>query len=284
MPITMPGWMIHKVLPDVGRNIGPCLYWATFAVLTFLPVAGVAAGGWFLAGPKLMSHIETLNYNAGVNADKQAVALADPKRGVEVTDAQKQGAQRELREEDWTLSLWAAGAVVAIALPLGFWTVYNTRTAGLFVKLFRPNLEELIAHEREYVYVAKTAEEREKADATSNEWSVVFAGAAVAAALGMAGGMIYATFATDVGYVAGLGLGLMGAGAVSFLVEAFRFAASFKRPEMRKLRLVAMILPLVIAGAGAVFEFVLAGSGEAPPAGQAAPGQAAPGQPAPAQP
>jgi hypothetical protein len=208
MPITWPGWAIHKVLPDVGRNIGPSLYWATFALLTFVPVAGVAAGGWFLAGPKLMSHIDTLTYNAGVNADKQAVALADPKRGVEVTDAQKQGAEREFREEDWTLVFWPMGAIVAIAVPLGFWTVFNTRTAGLFVKLFRPNIEELIAHEKEYVYVAKTAEEREKQAQAQQGWGTAFASVAVVAALGLAGGMIYATFAEGVGYLAGLGLGL----------------------------------------------------------------------------
>lgn len=215
MPITWPGWAVHKVVPDVIRNIGPSLYWVAFALLTAIPVAGIAAGGAFVAAPKLNTLVTTLVTNSSIRSDKQAVELQDPKRGTEATEAQIEGAKRELLEEDWLLLLWPAGAIVATALPLGFWTVFNARSAALFSKLFRANIANLIQHEREYKYVAKTQEER---DEMNKEKQATWGGVAVmlflAAALGSAGGLMYATFGENVGYLLGWGTGLWWGGVV----------------------------------------------------------------------
>lgn len=216
MPITWPGWAVHKVVPDAIRNVGPSLYWATFALLTAIPMAGIAAAGVFVAGPKLTTLVDTLTENANIRADKQAVELEDPKRGMVASEAARQNAQRQLLEEDWTLALWPAGAILAVALPAGFWTVYNARTAALFVKLFRPNIANLIQHEKEYKYVAKTQEERDAEAAATKQatWAGMLVTLFLAAALGSAGGLIYATFGEDVGYLYGWGTGLFWGGLI----------------------------------------------------------------------
>jgi multisubunit Na+/H+ antiporter MnhF subunit/ssDNA-binding Zn-finger/Zn-ribbon topoisomerase 1 len=210
MPVTGPGWLVHKVLSDVGRNIGPCLHWATFAVLTAIPVAGIAAGAWLLtpAVDDLTALVETLEYNSQLGAAKQAVEDAQERRE-QPTEEMTRAAQGEFRDIDWMLLLWPAVAIVVTALPLGFWTVYNARSAALLVKLFRPNMLELVGHEKEYVYVVKSREEREKQAEESQTWTTVFASVGVTAALGLAGGVIYATFADGVGYLEGIATGLM---------------------------------------------------------------------------
>jgi hypothetical protein len=212
MPITWPGWAIHKVLPDVGNNIGPSLHWATFALLTFLPVAGIATGGAFLGYKDLKTLADTLAYNADVNADKDAVLIAEQDK-VEIPPALAEGAKRETKDIPWAKLLWPSVAILVTALPTGFWLVFNARTAAYFVKLFRPNIDELIAHEKEYIYVAKTAEEREKAAEEANTWTATLLSTLVLGLLGLAGGVVYATFA-DVGYFIGIGNGLIIAGAL----------------------------------------------------------------------
>ncbi len=77
MPLTWPGWAIHKVLPDVGKNIGPSAYWAVLTVMTAIPIAGVAAGGYFLGWKDLQTIGDTLAYNADVNGDKQQVVYLE---------------------------------------------------------------------------------------------------------------------------------------------------------------------------------------------------------------
>ncbi len=104
-------------------------------------------------------------------------------------------------------------AIVLIALPAGFWLVFNGRTAAYFVKLFRQNIDELILHEKEYVYVAKSAEEREKSAEAANTWTATFLSIGVLSLLGLAGGVVYATF-SDVGYLGGIGTGFVVAGAL----------------------------------------------------------------------
>lgn len=269
MPITWPGWAIHKVLPDVGRNIGPSLYWAMLAVVTSLPLAGTAAGCGFFAWKDLSALVETLSYNSDVAEDKQAVADAEERKTEPPAEA-VEGAKRELKEIDWGLLLWPTAAILPTALLAGFWTVYNTRTAALFVKLFRPNIDELIAHEKEYVYVAKSAEERNLADAQRKEMATVYVSAFLAAALGAAGGMVYATFAENVGYLNGLGWGLMISGTLAFLIEASRLIAAVKQPNERKLRIIAAVLTLFIVGLGAGLWYVGSQPDE-PPAAQAPP-------------
>jgi hypothetical protein len=212
MPLTWPGWAIHKVLPDVGKNIGPSAYWAVLTVMTAIPIAGVAAGGYFLGWKDLQTIADTLAYNADVNGDKQQEYYLEQEKE-EVPPALAEGADRETKEIPWMKLLLPSVAVVLIALPAGFWLVFNGRTAAFFVKLYRPNIDELILHEKEYVYVAKSAEEREKSAEAANTWTATFLSIGVLALLGLAGGVVYATF-SDVGYLGGIGTGLVVAGAL----------------------------------------------------------------------
>lgn len=223
MPITWPGWAIHKVLPDVGKNIGPSLYWAVIAFMTAIPIAGIAAGGYFLAWKDLQEVSDTLAYNADVNGDKQEVQYLEQEKE-EVPPALAEGAKRETKEIPWMKLLWPSVSIGLIALPLGFWLVLNGRTAAYFVKLFRPNIDELILHEKEYVYVAKSAEEREKSAEAANTWTATFLSAAVLSLLGLAGGVVYATF-SDVGYLKGIGTGIWIAGLLLLVGSRFAIAA-----------------------------------------------------------
>jgi len=210
MPLTWPGWAIHKVLPDVGKNIGPSAYWAVLTTMTAIPIAGVATGGYFLGWKDLQEISDTLAYNADVNGDKQEVLYLEQEK-TEIPPALAEGAKRETKDIPWMKLLLPSVAIVLTALPMGFWLVLNGRTAAYFVKLFRPNIDELILHEKEYVYVAKSAEEREKSAEAANTWTATFMSIGVLALLGLAGGVVYATFA-DVGYLEGIGWGLVIAG------------------------------------------------------------------------
>jgi hypothetical protein len=210
MPITWPGWAVHKVLPDVGKNIGPSLYWAVIAVMTAIPVAGVGVGGYFLGWKDLQGIADTLAYNADVNGVKAEVEYLE-KEKQEVPPALTESAKRETKDIPWKNLLLPSAAIALTALPLGFWLVLNGRTAAYFVKLYRPNIDELILHEKEYVYVAKSAEERDKAAEAANTWTATFLSVVVLSALGLAGGVVYATF-SDVGYLKGIGTGIWIAG------------------------------------------------------------------------
>ena len=172
-------------------------------------------GGAFLAADDLATLIETLTYNADVDYDKHVVALAEESKQEPPADA-VEGAKRELKEWEWMQLLWPSVALIPVSFLAGFWVVYNARSAALFVKLFRPNIGNLIQHEREYVYVAKTFEERvmegEQKQAT---WGGVAVMVFLAAALGSAGGLIYATFGEDIGYLVGWGTGLFWAGLIT---------------------------------------------------------------------
>ncbi|MDQ3329248.1 MAG: zinc ribbon domain-containing protein, partial [Planctomycetota bacterium] len=216
MPLTWPGWAIHKVLPDVGKNIGPSMHWAVFAFLTAVPIMGIATGGGFLAWKDLSTLSETLAYNADVNADKDALLYAEQEQ-LEATPEVTEGAKRETKDIEWMRLLWPSVAIVLTALPAGFWLVFNARTAAYFVKLFRPNIDELIAHEKEYVYVAKSADERSLETKSTESWATVFASVGVAVALGLAGGAIFATFNDDIGYLYGMGAGIAIMGGLTAL-------------------------------------------------------------------
>lgn len=207
MPITWPGWMLHKVLPDVGKNIGPCLYWATFAFLTIIPVGGVAIGSGLLTAPKTAELQTTLAYNSKIGAAQQAIAEAEDRKTEPPAGAAEVAAQ-QLKEIDWTLLLWSLAGQLPYGVAMAFWMVFNLRSAAFLVKLFRPNMDNLLMHEKEYVYVAKSAEERVKLHEESQNVSTVFASVGVAVALGFAGGAIYATMAENVGFLYGMGVGI----------------------------------------------------------------------------
>lgn len=191
MPITWPGWMMHKVLQDTWRNIGPVLYWTVLAVLTAIPVAGIAAGGYVLGAKPTSELAETLSHNSRINGAQEAVEYAQADN--EQVDAEVTAlAGQEKREIDWMLLLWPAGALLLVNIPFGYYLVFNGRTTALFIKLFRPNLLNLIPHEKEYVYRTMTPEEKERLDKlngpyNANSVQMIFLLSAVVAALGGVG-------------------------------------------------------------------------------------------------
>ncbi|HEX6984788.1 MAG TPA: hypothetical protein VF170_05395, partial [Planctomycetaceae bacterium] len=215
MPVTWPGWMIHKVLPDVGRNVGPVLYWAAFAVLTAIPVAGVAAGGAVLAMQGAPQLDETFRENSRIGRAKAAVELAEEEKEPPPEWATAL-ASREPKEIDWTLLLWPVGGLALASIPLGFHVVYNARSTAFFVKLFRPNLLHLIGHEKEYVYKPKTIEDKAREAQLAGPYTPyavqltfivsVFVAAVGGAGLGLAGlgyGMGFWISCTVVNFVTG---------------------------------------------------------------------------------
>ncbi|MGC1272457.1 MAG: hypothetical protein WBC44_02030 [Planctomycetaceae bacterium] len=191
MPITWPGWMMHKVLQDVGRNIGPVLYWTLLAVLTAIPVAGVGVGAAFLAAKPTSELATTFAHNARINGAQEVVDYAE-EEGEQASPEATALAGQEKKEIDWKLLLWPAGALLLSSIPLGYYVVFNGRTTAFFIKLFRPNMLNLIAHEKEYVYRPKTPEEKERVSQLTGPYTaysvqMIFVVSAFIAAVGGVG-------------------------------------------------------------------------------------------------
>ena len=260
MPITLPGWQVHKVLADVGKNLVPSLAWAGLAFGTFLPVAAVIGGCGYWA----WNDYETLSNQF------QASAAYDQTLAASELDKTVPKPEGDAPEIEWSRMLIPSLVWLLVSVPAAFWVVFNTRTAGLFVKLFKLNLS-LTAEERQYVYKARTAEERER-DAKSRQGTqTIYVAAFLAAALGAAAGMIYKTFADGVGFLEGIGLGLLGAGALYLLVSLGQLAAGMKVPEKRTGLIIGVVLAVLVTGLGGVLWMV----GSAEPAPAAAPAQPA---------
>ena len=214
MPVSTPGWLLWKAYGDVGRNLGPSLFWATFAFLTALPLIGVLTAAGFFALPDHIEFQSQLAYNGRIDLAKNIVESDDAKKDPSAVDEQLVADSKLTpKEVDYSLMIWPLAFLPVIALVQAPWLVYNARSAALFVKMFKPNIE-LVGQEKEYVYVAKSLEEKEKAAKQAQTWQATFLTPAVLFALGAAGGMVYATVGTDAGYLHGLGWGLVVAGAL----------------------------------------------------------------------
>ena len=262
MPVSSSAWKIHKVLPDVGKNLGPSLYFVLLAFLTTIPtLVPTALGSGFLAIPVLKLQ-ETLQLDAGIlhykelseaaadikDANRKAKAEAEiAKAGLTVKDVDEL-AKQERPEIDWIRLLLVFAMTLPIAIGTAYWAVLNLRSAALFVKLFRANID-LTSTEAEYKYISKSKEERELAESASKESQAVLVTAFLAFALGLAGGMVYATISGS-GYAKGLGTGLGAAGALFFIMELIRLFGSLQDRVQRSLRIQGVVLGLVITAIG----------------------------------
>lgn len=231
MPLTWPGWLAHKVLPDVARLSGPSLYQAAVATGLFLPVAGLIAGAIVVAYPKHEPLVQTLAENSRINWAIQITADAEENKfdpPPEAVDLAKATAP----EINWGLLMWPAIAAVPIALASSIWMVFVQRITAFFVKLFRPDISNLITHEKEYEYKSltpqqKEEEEKSRGPLTANAVKSFALVGLVIAALGGLG--LAMTLGKEAGYLMSFGVTFSLVGGVLnliafllILVKAFR--------------------------------------------------------------
>ncbi len=289
MPISTPGWALWKAYADVGRNLGPSLFWTTFACLTGLPLLGVLAAAGFLAAPKQLEFQDALAYNGRIEVAAEIVAGDDKEAAKD--EATVAASKLEPKEVDSTLMIWPLAFLPVVALAAAPWVVFNTRSAALFVKMFKPNID-LIGQEREYVYVPKTLEEKEKAAKAGNEMGTVLASSGVAFGLALAAGVMLATFTEGTGYLAGISTALQVVGSLGGVFAHFRIViAAFRESvgwglltlfvpcgdliycgqawEARKTLAVSLICMWVIQAIGLALLFAAAAQAVAPEAAPA---------------
>lgn len=161
MPITWPGWMIHKTLADVAPNIGTSLFAAVLAFGMFLPVAGLATGAVLLTYGKHEKLEGQLLANADINAAKEAVEVAKSFQKQPTPEITAR-ASKEAPEIEWMLMLWPIVAIIPVGFAMAIWMFFFSRITALFVKLFRPNISNLITHEKDYVYTPLSPLEQEE--------------------------------------------------------------------------------------------------------------------------
>ncbi len=234
MPLTWPGWLLHKVAPDVARLSGPSLYQAAVAMGFFLPVAGLVAGAVVVAYPKHEPLVETLAENSRINWAIQITADAEENK-FEAPPEAADLAKATAPEINWGLLMWPAIAVVPVALASSIWMVFVQRITALFVKLFRPDIENLIAHEKEYEYKSLTPQQKEEVEKLRGPLTAyaVKSYALVGLDIAALGGVgVAMTVGKEAGYIMSLGgMFLLVGGVLNLiaflliLVKAFRTSA-----------------------------------------------------------
>ena len=290
MPISLPGWMIWKVVPTWTKTIAPLSVWLMWLFLTTLPLTGAAAvigGVW---GNDIDTIVTTMESNAKTHRDRRAAENA-PKGGKNAPPPPDPSTIGTIENVNLMPLIGPAIILLLTSLPIGFIGMFNMRINGQFTYFNKTRLG-MIDKRKEYKYVAKEkrGEDDEdelkprtlKQDATDG--SVI---AVLCLILGGVSGMVYGNM-TQLGSVPGM-IQFTFWGSVVGTVVGFGVLVGVVFPIQRTetgrkgfftgvVSLVVMLIMLVLAAVGVMSLGFLGGSDAVTPVdpNQAAPAGAAP--------
>ncbi len=229
MPITLPGWMIWKVVPLWVRRFAPLSVWLMWLFLTTLPITGALAvigGVW---GNDIDVIVSTMESNAQTNRDR--LAAENKPKGKNAAPAPDPNTIGTIEDVNLMPLIGPAIILLLTSLPIGFIAMFNMRINGAFTYFNKTRLD-LIDRKKEYKYVARARRDEDDDDVFKERTPALDAkeGAMIAAVctlVGIVGGMLVGAL-TDIGVVGGvLGGAVVGGelcafvGGIQILIAAF---------------------------------------------------------------
>lgn len=153
MPITLPGWMIWKVVPTWARTIVPLSAWLLSLFLTTLPLTGGLTVIGVVWGNDIDQIVTTMESNAKIQRERLAAANA-PKGGKNAPPPVDPSTLGTVEEVNLMPLIGPAIVLLVLALPIGFIAMFNMRINGQFTYFNKTRLG-MIDKKKEYKYVAK---------------------------------------------------------------------------------------------------------------------------------
>ena len=294
MPISLPGWMIWKVVPTWTKTIKPLTVWLMWLFLTTLPLTGAAAvigGVW---GNDINNIVTTMESNAKTNRDRLAAENAP--KGKNAPPAADPNTIGTIQDVGLTPLIGPAIILLLMSLPIGFIGMFNMRINGQFTYFNKTRLD-MIDKRKEYKYIAKEKVDEDEEDKPRTLKQDATDGVVIAVLcliLGGVSGMVYGNM-TQLGSVPGI-IPFTFWGSVVGTVVGFGVLVGVVYPIQRTetgrkgfftgvVSIVVALTMLILASVGVMSLGFLGGSSAATPAdlNQAAPAGAAPaGMPMPA--
>ncbi len=225
MPISLPGWMIWKIVPTWMKTIAPLTVWMMWLLLTTLPLttgAAVIGGVW---GNDINNIVATMESNAKTSRDRLAAENAP--KGKNAPPPADPNTIGTIQDVDLKPLIGPAIILLVMALPIGFIGMFNMRINGQFTYFNKTRLG-MIDKRKEYKYVAKEKrdEDEEEKPKTNQQvvvdsLVVVLMGIIIGGAFGLVVGSL-----TDLGSALGvlggvaMGVRLVGLGSHIMVVVA----------------------------------------------------------------
>ena len=228
MPISLPGWMIWKIVPTWIRTIAPLSVWMMWLLLTTLPLTGGAVVIGAVWGNDINNIVATMESNAQTNRDRLAAENAP--KGKNAPPPKDPNTIGEIFEVDLKPLIGPAIILLVMALPIGWIGLFNMRINGQFTYFNKTRLD-MIDKKKEYKYVAKEKRDEDDDDKPRTPKQDVTDGIVVAVIcvmFGVIAGMLYGSL-TSVGPVPGLIIGgysggslAAGIAGIGIIVTAFQ--------------------------------------------------------------
>ncbi len=229
MPITLPGWMIWKVVPLWGKRIAPLSVWLMWLFLTTLPLTGALTVIGVVWGNDIDVIVSTMEENARISRERLAAENAP--KGKNAAPAPDPSTIGTIQEVDLKPLIGPAIILLLMSAPIGWIAMFNMRINGQFTYFNKTRLD-LIDRKKEYKYVAKERRDEDDEDEFKPRTAALDAKeaglmGAVFALLGIVGGMLYGAL-TSVGVPAGVAFGaLIGGELCAFVGGVHLIIAAF---------------------------------------------------------
>lgn len=208
MPISLPGWMIWKVVPSWTKTIKALSVWLLWLIVTSLPIIGGAAAIGAVWGNSINNIVVTMESNASVARAKAAAENAP--KGKNAAPAPDPATLGQEQPVDFKPLIGPLIILFVMCLPAGFLAMFNMRVNGQYT-YYHKNRLELIDKAKEYKYVAKEKrdeDEDEKPRTMQQDLTDAVVVTLVFLLLGGIGGMVYGSLNTDAGVTLGIIMGV----------------------------------------------------------------------------
>jgi hypothetical protein len=224
MPVTWPGWLVHKMSKPFFRTFPALSYWCFFLFLTMLgPLLCVGAAG-YLSGGSIVKLVADANENTRVFLVKRSIE--DLPKDRSLSPEQQATQSKEVVGLDFMPMIVPSILLVVAGSLFGLTAVFLMRANGLYAYYFLDRLDLVtMAEEIKYVPKATTLDEIESRKGVT--WNTVLAGLGVGFVAAFAFGGASATLSGKP-FLAGAGWGLLTGGILIaiggyfwLLVEAF---------------------------------------------------------------
>jgi predicted RNA-binding Zn-ribbon protein involved in translation (DUF1610 family) len=152
MPVSLPGWMIWKIVPTWTKTIAPLSVWMMWLFLTTLPLTGGAAVIGAVWGNDINNIVTTMESNA--KTERERLAAANAPKGKNAAPAPDPSTIGTIQEVNLKPLIGPAIILLVMALPIGWIGMFNMRINGQFTYFNKTRLD-MIDKRKEYKYVAK---------------------------------------------------------------------------------------------------------------------------------
>jgi hypothetical protein len=255
MPVTIRGWMVHKMWGAFVRTRSAVIYWCGYlALVMFVPIACVATAA-AMSGKDFVQVAVDSQTNAR-NFRLKAESENLPRTAIR-TQEQMEAERSQQIPVHFERLILPSGLLVAAAAIFGASAVFLMRTNGQYARYFLPSLDlETMAPEVTYVPKSQTLDDLD-GEKKKLTWKPVIMVLGLAFVMGISlGGSFGMSYLRS--FAEGVPWGITVVGGLAFLVgSAWLAAAKLAKKKdgksMVKFAAAVLVAGLVYGGIGGVF-------------------------------